>query len=126
MPSTGHQGGGAPPFTEVATPRVDLTFALYCLREHPIVILRSGGSVLVRRRIQPPSDATVLSVVQPEGEVVLGASPPARRLSAQSPAPLRGAMTTLCGAFSRPACSADAGKAGIGGQRKAVKLGLVA
>jgi len=36
--------------------------------------------VLVRRRIQTPSDATVLSVVQPEGEVVLGASPPARRL----------------------------------------------
>jgi hypothetical protein len=34
--------------------------------------------VLVRRRIQTPSDATVLSVVQPEGEVVLGASPPAR------------------------------------------------
>jgi hypothetical protein len=36
--------------------------------------------VLVRRRIQTPSDATVLSVVQPEGEVVLGASPPARRV----------------------------------------------
>src|SRR5829696_4957076 len=41
---------------------------------------RSGGSALVRRRIQTPSDATVLSVVQPEGEVVLGASPPARHL----------------------------------------------
>src|SRR5213078_4848773 len=39
-----------------------------------------GGSALVRRRIQTPSDATVLSVVQPEGEVVLGASPPARHL----------------------------------------------
>jgi hypothetical protein len=37
-----------------------------------------GGSVLVRRRIQTPSVASVLSVVQPEGEVVLGASPPAR------------------------------------------------
>jgi hypothetical protein len=34
--------------------------------------------VLVRRRIQTPSDAKVLSVVQPEEEVVLGASPPAR------------------------------------------------
>jgi hypothetical protein len=34
--------------------------------------------VLVRRRIQTPSVASVLSVVQPEGEVVLGASPPAR------------------------------------------------
>src|SRR2546430_4573949 len=44
----------------------------------------SGGSALVRRRIQTPSDATVLSVVQPEGEVVLGASPPAR-LPARSP-----------------------------------------
>ena len=32
--------------------------------------------MLVRRRIQTPSDAKVLSVVQPEGEVVLGASPP--------------------------------------------------
>src|SRR5829696_3434306 len=42
---------------------------------------RSGGSALVRRRIQTPSDATVLSVVQPEGEVVLGASPPARRVA---------------------------------------------
>jgi hypothetical protein len=37
--------------------------------------------VLVRRRIQTPSDAKVLSVVQPEEEVVLGASPPARPLS---------------------------------------------
>ena len=34
--------------------------------------------MLVRRRIQTPSDAKVLSVVQPEEEVVLGASPPAR------------------------------------------------
>ena len=40
--------------------------------------------MLVRRRIQTPSDAKVLSVVQPEGEVVLGASPPAR-LPARSP-----------------------------------------
>jgi hypothetical protein len=40
--------------------------------------------VLVRRRIQTPSDAKVLSVVQPEGEVVLGASPPARLIARKS------------------------------------------
>src|SRR2546421_5519675 len=51
----------------------------FCRGRRPFVILRNGGSALVRRRIQTPSDATVLSVVQPEGEVVLGASPPARR-----------------------------------------------
>jgi hypothetical protein len=39
--------------------------------------------VLVRRRIQTPSDAKVLSVVQPEEEVVLGASPPARPLPSE-------------------------------------------
>ncbi|HEY7148793.1 MAG TPA: hypothetical protein VH420_05040, partial [Gaiellaceae bacterium] len=39
-----------------------------------------GGSVLVRRWIQTPSVAKVRSAVQREGEVVLGASPPARRL----------------------------------------------
>src|SRR5436190_11735477 len=48
------------------------------------VYSKYGGSVLVRRRIQTPSDATVLSVVQPEGEVVLGGSPPARRLLARA------------------------------------------
>ena len=40
-----------------------------------------GGSVLVRRRIQTPSAAKVRSAVQREGEVVLGASPPARRIN---------------------------------------------
>ena len=40
--------------------------------------------MLARRRIQTPSDAKVLSMVQPEEEVVLGASPPARRLSPSS------------------------------------------
>jgi hypothetical protein len=39
-----------------------------------------GGSVLVRRRIQTPSVVKVRSAVQLEGEVVLGASPPARRI----------------------------------------------
>src|SRR6188508_3423055 len=38
-----------------------------------------GGSALVRRRIQTPFGAKVLSVVKSEGKVVLGASPPARR-----------------------------------------------
>jgi len=52
--------------------------------------------VLVRRRIQTPSDATVLSVVQPEGEVVLGASPPARRL-------WRRAVRAQAGAPAKPA-----------------------
>src|SRR5436189_6353594 len=47
-----------------------------------------GGSRLGRRRIQTPSDATVLSVVQPEGEVVLGASPPARRLAQRGGGPV--------------------------------------
>ena len=37
--------------------------------------------MLVPRRIQTPSGATVRSVVQLEGEVVLGASPPARRFA---------------------------------------------
>ncbi len=37
-----------------------------------------SGSALVRRWIQTPSAGQVLSAVQPEGEVVLGASPPAR------------------------------------------------
>jgi hypothetical protein len=36
--------------------------------------------VLVGCRIQTPSGAAVLGAVQPEGEVVLGASPPARSL----------------------------------------------
>ena len=46
------------------------------------VILGAGGSALVRRWIQTPSAGSVLSAVQPEGRVVLGASPPARRTSA--------------------------------------------
>jgi hypothetical protein len=51
-----------------------------------------GGSVLVRRRIQTPSDAKVLSVVQPEEEVVLGASPPARPSSSEIRRASRGMM----------------------------------
>src|SRR5438552_17198636 len=79
MPPAGDQSSGSPAFTEVATNRSNLTFARSCRLLRPFVILNSGGPALVRRRIQTPSDATVLSVVQPEGEVVLGASPPARR-----------------------------------------------
>src|SRR5207245_2241227 len=48
----------------------------------------SGGSALVRRRIQTPSDATVLRVVPPGGGGVLGASPPARPRAQQSGGPL--------------------------------------
>src|SRR4249919_917453 len=80
MPPDCNQSGSASPFTEVATTSGSLTFAPCCRPFSPFVILRNGGSALVRRRIQTPSDATVLSVVQPEGEVVLGASPLARRL----------------------------------------------
>jgi hypothetical protein len=64
------------------------------------VILSLGGSVLVRRRIQTPSDAKVLSVVQPEGEVVLGASPPARHYPRKSGRPVPGATMTTFGGFS--------------------------
>jgi hypothetical protein len=52
--------------------------------------------VLVRRRIQTPSDAKVLSVVQPEGEVVLGASPPARP-TAEDPLRPGGRTMTIFG-----------------------------
>jgi len=41
--------------------------------------------VFVRRRIQTPSDATVQNTVQPEREVVLGASSSARRASRGGP-----------------------------------------
>src|SRR5437867_11197840 len=82
MPSHGDESCCAQAFTEVTTDRFYLTFAPGCRCPYPFVILRSGGSTLVRRRIQTPSDATVLSVVQPEGEVVLGASPLARRRAA--------------------------------------------
>jgi hypothetical protein len=72
-----------PPCTGVyrscnSSPQSDFRVVLSPRR--PVRHTQSGGSALVRRRIQTPSDATVLSVVQPEGEVVLGASPLARRL----------------------------------------------
>ena len=53
--------------------------------------------MLVRRRIQTPSDAKVLSVVQPEGEVVLGASPPARPTAAEDPLRPGGRSMTIFG-----------------------------
>src|SRR5262249_48519621 len=80
MRAAGDESRRAPPFAEAATARVVLTFASCCRPLDAFVILIYGGSALVRRRIQTPSDATVLSVVQPEGEVVLGASPLARHL----------------------------------------------
>ena len=52
--------------------------------------------MLVRRRIQTPSGAKVRSAVQPEGEVVLGASPPAR-LTAENPRPRRGRIAIFGG-----------------------------
>src|SRR5205807_1136426 len=63
-----------------------------------------GGSALVRRWIQTPSAGSVLSVVQPEGEVVLGASPPAR----------------LCA----PAASLDSPRKPRTGERMATRVGI--
>src|SRR5438552_12490477 len=100
MPPAGDQSSGSPAFTEVATNRSNLTFARSCRLLRPFVILNSGGPALVRRRIQTPSDATVLSVVQPEGEVVLGASPPARRFCEAKAAAARAG-------YGRPAKPAD-------------------
>ncbi|MGZ8707843.1 MAG: hypothetical protein ACXW0R_10730 [Gaiellaceae bacterium] len=77
--------------------------------------------MLVRRRIQTPSDAMVLSVVQPEEEVVLGASPPARRLSSEirrSSSEIRRASRAMMisndFAPKGEGFRADAGEAGIG------------
>src|SRR6266540_3803119 len=115
MPAAGDESCCAQAFTEVTGHCFYLTFAPGCRRPYPFVILRYGGSALVRRRIQTPSDATVLSVVQPEGEVVLGASPPARRKAAgrsggrrptgQSPAGLYGRHRKPMS--TRPASSAQ-------------------
>src|SRR5215213_10250642 len=79
MSAASDKGSCTPPFTEVATDGRLLTFTSDCRLPEPFSHTQGGGSALVRRRIQTPSDATVLSVVQPEGEVVLGASPLARR-----------------------------------------------
>src|ERR687888_1648321 len=51
-----------------------------CREQAAGVRLALSGSVLVGCRIQTPSGITVRSAVQTEGEVVLGASPPARSL----------------------------------------------
>ena len=67
----------------------------------------SGGSVLVRRRIQTPSVAKVRSAVQLEEEVVLGASPPARR-------PLWGAALTRRLATRRSVHTLESPGAGYG------------
>ncbi len=70
--------------------------------------------MLVRRRIQTPSDAKVLSVVQPEEEVVLGASPPARPLSSEIRRASRAMMISDDFALTGERFPADAGEAGIG------------
>src|SRR4026207_2299342 len=51
-----------------------------CLARRRRAMLGPSGSALVGCRIQTPYGITVRSAVQPEGEVVLGASPPARSL----------------------------------------------
>ena len=70
--------------------------------------------MLVRRRIQTPSDAAVLSVVQPEEEVVLGASPPARRSSSEIRRASRAMMISDDFVPGGERGLADAGGAGIG------------
>ncbi len=73
-----------------------------------------GGSALVRRRIQTPSDAKVLSVVQPEEEVVLGASPPARPSSSEIRRALRAMMISDDFAPEGERFLADPGETDIG------------
>src|SRR6266508_5633917 len=80
MSTPGNKGRGTQAVAKVAGDRAKLTFARVVVRRNLSSYSERGGSALVRRRIQTPSGAKVLSVVQPEGEVVLGASPPARRL----------------------------------------------
>ena len=62
-------------------------------------ILRGGGSALVRRRIQTPSAVAVLSAANRRGEVVLGASPPARMLRSAQLADLRTGCRARCGHY---------------------------
>src|SRR6266508_2769874 len=85
MSTPGNKGRGTQAVAKVAGDRAKLTFARVVVRRNLSSYSERGGSALVRRRIQTPSDAKVLSVVQPEGEVVLGASPPARRFAAGRP-----------------------------------------
>src|SRR6266508_3099353 len=82
MSTPGNKGRGTQAVAKVAGDRAKLTFARVVVRRNLSSYSERGGSALVRRRIQTPSDAKVLSVVQPEGDVVLGASPPARRFAA--------------------------------------------
>src|SRR5437764_15395317 len=57
------------------------------------LILRGGGFALVRLWIQTPSVAKVRSATIAEGEVVLGASPPARPRRAGGPTRPHGQKT---------------------------------
>ena len=70
--------------------------ATECSFEDPILHTLRSGSALVRRWIQTPSAGSVLSAVQPEGRVVLGASPPARCCIA--------VLDATSAANRRPAC----------------------
>src|SRR6266508_1081750 len=96
MSTPGNKGRGTQAVAKVAGDRAKLTFARVVVRRNLSSYSERGGSALVRRRIQTPSDAKVLSVVQPEGEVVLGASPPARPRSG-------GPEGVTAGRQSRPA-----------------------
>src|SRR6266498_1470393 len=88
MSTSGNKGSRVQAIAAAAGNRAYLTFGACCCIRGDFVILTRGGSALVRRRIQTPSGATVLSVVQPEGEVVLGASPPARPCAQRSGGPV--------------------------------------
>src|SRR5438067_1456642 len=134
MSSAGHKGRSSSPFKEAATTRCELTSARGCPPGRGFVILRSGGSALVRRRIQTPSDATVLSVVQPEGEVVLGASPPARRLrrragrekrpSGKAGRPLTVGIASDASAARHLRSRAGSGLAAAGKARRRLTIGI--
>ena len=80
MPAAGHEGRRAPPAAQAGLAWPNTTCNACSFTRSDASYFVRGGSALVRRWIQTPSAGTVLSAVQPEGKVVLGASPPARRL----------------------------------------------
>src|SRR5207302_1037637 len=86
MPASGDEGDGTSATAKTPANRARLTFSSRGRLDAAADIHSlGGGSVFVRRRIQTPSDATVQNTVQPEREVVLGASSSARRASRGGP-----------------------------------------
>ena len=82
MPPSRHESIGAQTFTEATRASLSLTFLPgWSLPQAFVILRKAAGPRSSGARIQTPSDAKVLSVVQPEREVVLGASSPARRIS---------------------------------------------